>query len=427
MYKISKTFAAFSIISSICFFQTLETWGQYVIREGDVEGEIQSRTIVLPYFFSTETLGFGLGLAGSYAPKSQPESLYYGTAYATANGSWLGMLGGYNLKLPHVERFYMKPYMISRRDTHMRVYAENPQAPIDPPAGSNESAPDDYIEIDAYDGTISFEMNYILPWGHYRDQPIHTYVTQNGLLTENPSGAESINPLKSGKTSILFRPYYRKQFTDDLELETLNFTLGIEHDNRDFVPNPHRGYLVKANVSHDPDWLAETRNWTSLEGEIDGYIPLPDTSWSRQQTLALSLWSAYSPSYDSDPYSAAGRPPYYAGPTLGGLWRMRGYAAHRFHDKSAICYTAEYRVMPEWQPLGRIHTLDPLKARWWQIIGLVEVGRVAPEWNFKTLHSDMKYDVGIGLRGMFDQAIGRIDFVVSPEGMSVSVMMGQSF
>lgn len=423
----TKSIALFSALFLMVLFQAMETRGQYIIREGNVQGEILSRSLVLPYVFSTETLGLGLGLGGSYAPASQPESTYFGTVYGTDNGSWLGALGGNNLKLPHVERLYMRPYMILRRDTHMRVYTEGPRPPDPPPAGSNESSPDDYIEIDAHDGTASFEMNYILPWGHYRDNTIHTYVTQQGILKENPSGAESVNPLQSGKTSILFRPYYRKQFTDDLKLETLNFTLGIEHDNRDFVPNPHRGYLAKANIAHDPDWLAETRNWTSLEGEIDGYIPLPDTSWSRQQTIAISLWTAYSPSYSSDPNDVSGRPPYYAGPTLGGLWRMRAYPDNRFHDKSAICYTAEYRIMPEWQPLGRVDTLDPLKIRWWQIIGLVEVGRVAPQWDFETLHSDMKYDFGIGLRGMFDRAIGRIDFVVCDEGMSITAMLGQAF
>ena len=83
--------------------------------------------------------------------------------------------------------------------------------------------------------------------------------------------------------------------------------------------------------------------------------------------------------------------------------------------------------MPEWQPLGQIELLDPLMIRWWQIVGLVEAGRVAPSWDIGTLHSDMKYDVGIGIRGMFNSGIGRLDFVVSEEGVSFVAMFGQAF
>ena len=83
--------------------------------------------------------------------------------------------------------------------------------------------------------------------------------------------------------------------------------------------------------------------------------------------------------------------------------------------------------MPEWQPFGAIEFLDPLQIRWWQIVGLVEAGRVAPSWDLGTLHTDMKFDVGVGLRGMFYTGIGRIDFVVSDEGFTLVAMFGQSF
>jgi hypothetical protein len=381
---------------------------------------------VLPYAFSTETLGFGAGLAGSYGPKS--ETLYYGTIYGTDNGSVFGMLGGHNIRFPGVERLHFRPWLSMGHFTHMRVYIDGNPNFLDERAGSNESSEDNYREEDANDIIADLEFRYTLPWGHYRDTAVHTYITQNGLLKENPSGAESWNPLESGKSTILFQPYYRKQYTDAEAGETLFFQLGYEHDNRDFTPNPHRGYLLRTSISHDPNWLADTRQWTSIDGEIDGYIPLWDPSWSRQQTLALSMWTAYAPSYDVHSTSNDnGKPPYFTGPTLGGFWRMRGYPAARFHDKAAIYYSAEYRLMPEWQPFGEIALLDPLRIRWWQIVGVVEAGRVAPSWDLGTLHSDMKYDFGIGLRGMFHALVGRIDFVISDEGTTFTAMVGQSF
>ena len=409
-------------------FYAFESSAQYVIREGDEEGPIRSRTIILPYAFSSETLGFGVGLGGSYGPQSHPHSTYFGTGYVTDNGSSLFMVGGHNLRVPKLDRLFIRPYVLVSHETHMRIYAgrNNPADPTEI-AGSNESSPDNYLDEDAKQAILDLEMRYTLPWGHFRENSIHTYVTRNGVLKENPSGAESWNPLESGQSILLLKPYYRKIFTDLEELETLYFQLGYEHDNRDYVPNPHRGYKLKGTIAHDPDLLDGTRNWTFVEGEIDGFIPLWDTSWSRQQTLALSWWAAYSPSYDASSLDVSGKPPYFVGPTLGGFWRLRGYPSNRFHDKSAIHYSAEYRIMPEWQPFGHIDLLDPLMIRWWQVVGLVEVGRVAPEWDFGTLHTDMKYDVGVGLRGMFDSGIGRLDFVVSEEAFSVVAMFGQTF
>jgi len=42
-----------------------------MIREGDEEAPVKSRIFVVPYAFSTESLGFGAGLAATYDPKSE--------------------------------------------------------------------------------------------------------------------------------------------------------------------------------------------------------------------------------------------------------------------------------------------------------------------------------------------------------------------
>ncbi len=411
----------------LLIFQVVESSAQYKIREGDEEGELKSSSIVVPYAFSTESLGFGLGVGASYGPKG--ESYYYGTAYVTDNGSSLGMIGGNNLKIPGIERLRVRPTLLVAHYTKMRLYLDgNPDYEFIERAGSNESSKSNYREEDAMDVLLDMKFSYVLPWGHYRDKAVHTYITDNGVLKENPSGGTSINPLKSGQSTIIVHPYYRKQFADAEEGETLFLKLGYKHDNRDFIPNPHRGYLIQGGISHDPDWLGDTKKWTSLDGELAGFIPLWDASWSRQQTLALSVWGAYSPTYEIDATGKkTGNPPYFTGPTLGGFWRLRGYPSFRFHDKTAILYAAEYRLMPEWQPFGKVHLLDPLNIRWWQIVALVEAGRVAPSWNISTLHQDMKYDYGIGLRGMFHGSIGRLDVVMSEEGISLSAMLGQTF
>ena len=352
-------------------FHPLEGLAQYVIREGNNDGEIRSRTIVVPYALSSETLGFGIGLGGSYGPDTQPQTTYFGTVYGTDNGSWLILLGGYNIQISGIERFSFRPCISMARQSQKRLFINGNPDYLSERAGSNESSPDNYIQRDAYEITVDLPMRYTLPWGHFSESSIHTYITSNGILKENPSGGTSLNPLKSGQSIVLFRPYYRKIFNHTNAGESLLFELAYEHDNRDFIPNPHRGYTLKIGAQYDPDWLHNTREWLAWEGEIDAFIPLPKTEWFRQQTLALSAWSSYTPTYDPNSPDRTGKPPYFAGPTLGGLWRLRGYPAYRFHDKAAICYTAEYRVMPEWQPFGNIKFLDPLMIRWWQVVGLV--------------------------------------------------------
>jgi len=72
------------------------------------------------------------------------------------------------------------------------------------------------------------------------------------------------------------------------------------------------------------------------------------------------------------------RPPAYAGATLGGLFRMRGFPLNRFNDKAAIYYCGEYRMTPKWNPLADISWVQKfLEIAWWQWVPFVEVGRVA--------------------------------------------------
>ena len=57
----------------------------------------------------------------------------------------------------------------------------------------------------------------------------------------------------------------------------------------------------------------------------------------------------------------------------------------------------------------------------------MEVGRVAPEWDLGELHSDMKWDVGLGVRLMVMKSIVRIDTAVSDETVGVWAMVGLPF
>ena len=85
------------------------------------------------------------------------------------------------------------------------------------------------------------------------------------------------------------------------------------------------------------------------------------------------------------------------------------------------------RLIPKWNPLGDMKLLKFLDIDWWQFVPFVEVGRVAPNLSMSELNSDMKWDVGLGLRFMAQKAVFRIDTAVTDGAWSTWAMVSQPF
>ena len=86
-----------------------------------------------------------------------------------------------------------------------------------------------------------------------------------------------------------------------------------------------------------------------------------------------------------------------------------------------------YASFPTWNPIGRGSRLDWLDIAWIQLVPFVEVGRVARAWNLSELHSDMKLDVGVGLRALVKGLVVRVDIAASEEEVGVQMMVGHPF
>ena len=65
--------------------------------------------------------------------------------------------------------------------------------------------------------------------------------------------------------------------------------------------------------------------------------------------------------------------------------------------------------------------------QWLQFVPFAEVGQVPPSWNMETLHSDMKWSLGLGVRAWAKGIVARIDGAVSDEGGQVQMMISQPF
>jgi len=145
------------------------------------------------------------------------------------------------------------------------------------------------------------------------------------------------------------------------------------------------------------------------------------------------MWWIDTPSWDDSDFEDGEevfhRPPSSAGATLGGLDRMRGYPEGRFNDRSAVYYGAEYRHIPDWNPLRDVGWLNRRNARvqWLQYVAGVEVGRVADEFDLGELHSDMKMSGLVGLRAMVNSLVVRMDVGISDEGGAVQMTIDQPF
>lgn len=403
------------------------------IRVGP-DGEFSEQTLSLPYAFYNENFGFAAGYVYGKVGSPQKQTTLLATGIVGTKGA-MGFLVGQDLQMPGVDRLFLDPIASVGFFSNNEGYIDgNPDFPTQR-AGSNDSSKHNFIEGGGWDNFVRLNFKYLLPIGDGRDEVITTYKIKNGLLVSEPKGGSSLNPFTSGRTYLELRPFYRDLEIDsddldsEIEIKTNGLDLSVFWDNRDFAANPSKGFGLRGRVSRDFGWLDSSESWTNVDGQLDYYIALDLGSSFRQSVLALNYWTSFSPTWDEhSDGQISNRPPAYTGSTLGGLWRMRGYPTQRFNDKAAVYYAAELRLVPDWNPFDDWPVVQSYAGiRWLQFVPFVEIGRVAPEWDFNTLHSDMKWDVGLGIRAWAQGIVIRIDTAYSDEGVGIQMMIAQPF
>jgi outer membrane protein assembly factor BamA len=398
-------------------------------------GKVKPRKLILPYGFYTDSLGLAVGVAVGASAFPREHSSLFGTGYVSTNKSYDFHIISSNVRIPPGKRLFLDTTLSLGWFTDQRAYVNgNPDYPEER-AGSNDSDQDDYIEGEGWRNELFLKFKYVMPMGNARDEALHTYTLQRGLLAEGPSGAKTWNPLESGITLLELVPFFSKR-TFDLPDggeggKTNGLIFGLTYENRDYSSNPSKGSILQVKVTRDFGWFDSNQSWTNVAGEFNKYFSLGESKHFRQRVIALSFWTADSPTWETEQVGDTRRlqntPPPTMGSTLGGNMRLRGYSSNRFTDKAAIYYGAEYRTIPQWNPLGSQTWLKWLDIDWWQWVGFVEAGRVADKWDFGELNSDLKWDGGFGLRSMMRKVVVRLDFAFSEEGTHVWAMAGQPF
>jgi len=391
-------------------------------------------TINLPYAFWNETFGFAAGYVYAVNGSPQPQAGMVASVMAGSEGSVMGFLMGQNIRpVRSLERLFVDPILSIGYFDNADIFIDgNPDFP-DERAGSNDSDPDNFITGRGRDTFARARFKYLLPIGSGRERILPAFQFDKGILADGANGGDAFNPWRNGLTYVELMPFFRSQNVEndlvDIEQATNGLELGLFYDNRDIGSNPSRGESVRLRVARDWGEFDSTDSWTSLGAEADHYVSLGETQVFRQRVLALNAWTSYSPTWRARPDGLVdNRPPAFSGATLGGLWRMRAFPAQRFNDKAGIYYSAELRLIPEWNPMVNFPALqERVGIEWFQVVPFVEVGRVAPSWNIDELHSNMKWDVGCGVRAWARGLVARVDVAYSDEGFGVQMMVGQPF
>lgn len=402
----------------------------------------EKRTGWLPFIFATESLGTAIGAGGFIASgRKQPQASIFGSAFVTSNKSALFAGATNNHRLGN-SRFFIDSFLLLDHFTDQRFYLGQDIDPGKPRAGSNDSDEENYVTGVSDEVTLTATLKYRLPIGNLKDDPVATYRLYRGLLESGPQGGDTWNPLTSGQTTLAAKFFYtyrdlsefvfNQRENDPINEELFSKTNGLEfwleHDNTDFPRNPSKGSRQLLKATSDFGWGESNDSWTTLQADFSKYFNLGGSDWFRQQVLALNFWTSNTTDWE---VAADGtidhRPPPSYGSTLGGYDRMRAYPSNRFHDKAAVYYSAELRLIPQTQPLRDLPLLNYFEIDWWQLVPFIEAGRVHDEYDGDLFFKDLKVDAGIGLRLMTYRSVVRLDWAVSEEGSSIWAMVSHPF
>ncbi len=423
---------------------------EFIVKDIRTDEEKITSWIVLPYLFSSDTTGITGGLVGIMNGFLQPQVTMIATAYmgeklpvqnisdsgettktkAYSRGFSLGISG---YKPPFSKRMFLSFMGNYAYFPNQRIYLEGNNDSVknlDATSAANFTP----FQTQGYNNWAELNFRFVLPFGEGLDTITPIIKLKKGIAVNRDTQGNGI-PFLTGQTLLGVKLFYKQFSAERLhsspELNSNGIRLYMEHDNTDYPDNPNWGYNFKLQSSFDFGWFNSTQSWNSLEVEYSHYIALPNYSWSRHNVIALNFWSAYSPSWNSDAkkensFLDKHQPPMWEGARLGGYYRMRAYDTDRFSDKAAIYCAAEYRVIPDYNPV-RGFRWNPVPIDWFQAVFFIEAGRVAPRYDFRVLMQDMKYDVGVSLRALTAKVPMRLEVAYGSEGINSWVMINQPF
>ena len=380
----------------------------------------------VPFVMSLEDWGWTVALAGVAKGVVQSQASVFAGGAFSENGTYMGYAGLFNFMAPGWDQVMFDLTLMETDFNESRFFLSD-----NGHAGSNQSTIDDSIRSPAHDKHYQFFMRYTLPVGDGRDGALPAQIKQNFGYNVG----REWNPLTSGINTFELQPYFRSRTMDrypNFEADkSAGIRMTLEYDNRNSKVRPTRGSNTALKVTYDPG-SSSRPDWATMELHFSKFFSLGSSDLLDERVIALNGWLAdtltWNSTTDINGSQVYRRPPSYAGVSLGGFDRLRGYSGGRFHGRSAILYSAEYRMVPHWQPLDALPVIGPLyNIPWWQWTLFADVGRVADNFDLGELHSSMKYSLGGGIRFMVEGITVRLEMVNSPEDTFMRVFINQPF
>ena len=368
--------------------------------------------VAVPFAFSSESLSTAFGGAGVLKHAGQIQSSILGIGVYSTNNSWVSYLRFNDYQIPSLEQWLFSIETYNARFKEGVYYVPN-QVDIN---GDSER-----VVTLGDESFTKFHARYVLPIGRG---------SQGAARSLGRARTDiSWNPLESGVTSVKFSPFIQSRELEGFEFledEAKGVALELEWDNRDNGKNSTQGGQTSFKITRD--FGSGSRNsWTTWEFDQSTFVSIDSNEWFGQQILAFNFYLADTPTWTSGSDENLHQPPSFAGVGLGGFERLRGYSSKRFTGRSAVLYSAEYRVQPRWQPLQEWPVFNLYDIPWWQWVAFAEAGQVSNEFSASALHDDLKWSAGIGARFEVESVVVRAELAFSEESNQFWIMVNQPF
>lgn len=416
LLKLNQPFLSLSL-ASLAVSSLLVSHLSYAAKSpGDIDitnDPAYKKNVTVPFIFGTDSIGFAGGVGALFRGVGQPQASLLGAAFVSNKHSYAYYFSANNYQIGDHWLWYLDGYQ--GRFVEYDYYTGE--------ATDNDSDENDSIEVDGMETRYRMRLKYVLPLAAGSDGASAYYTPEREVTGHTP--------WESGVTSIEFQPFYKKRDLSDVRDsdldDTWGMTLGLEWDNRNDTRNPSEGSYSLLSYTYAPE-QGDVDSWQTVELQNSHYWDLG--AWDgifNQQVFAFDFYTGVSPNAGECDDGTCHQAPEYAGMRLGGLYHLRSYATARYTGNAAIHYSAEYRVKPEWQPLGDWPIFNWYNIPWWQWTLFADVGRVADDYDLSELHEDMKWSAGGGVRFQIEGVVIRTEMAWGQEDSMFRVMVNQTF
>jgi len=410
------------LLLSFFILLSFSTYGKSLIEPTPVPDTEELDIKAIPFAFHSDMLKTTLGAAAVMKSAFQPQATLFSGGIYSSNNSWAWYGGAYNYQLPNVSQWLIN---IDTLSAHYKqgfyYFVDDKENPI-----ANDAQR--HI-LDAKQGFTRMYLQYVLPFGEGKKGAVATL--KNDISPEDLINVKDWSPDKSGITSITFTPFYQYlDFQQPVEQQITDVSQGLEveidYDNRNSMTMPSEGFQLQTRVRKD--WGSASRTgWTRIEAELSKFFNLGANKFFQQQTIALNVLLADTPSWNKTTNGKYKRPPNFDAVTLGGWDQLRGYDDGRFYGRSAISYSIEYRGILSWHPLSKLPVIKGYQMPWWQWVAFIDAGQVSPNFSIKELHKNMHISVGAGIRINIEGIVARLDYAKGGEDSQFRVIINQPF